>query len=34
MSLKQLGWVSLVAAILCLTPLLVLAQIQIQLPQG
>ena len=34
MSRRQIGWVSIVALVLCLTPLLALAQIQIQLPPG
>ncbi len=34
MSLKQIGWFSILAAVMFLTPLLALAQVQIQLPQG
>jgi hypothetical protein len=34
MSLRQMRWLSLLAAVLFFTPLLALAQIQIQLPQG
>ena len=31
---KSVGWYSVLAVVLCLTPLLAFAQIQIQLPQG
>jgi len=34
MTRRQMGWVSMVALVLFLTPLLALAQIQIQLPPG
>ena len=33
-SRRQRGWLSIVAVVLVLTPLIALAQIQIQLPQG